>query len=229
MSRRAGEPGERTRDRHRPDEVLLHVDAAVRRGLRVEADGAHLVPGGRPVEHEIEDDERGERDEEADVQSLELLVAPEDRELRRVGDVVRDRQRLVGGVLQAGRRHRRATSRSRYATQLSMIVEITSWAPTVAFRKPAIPAQIAPARVAPPIARRTCGSAAHPGEVGADPVRDEEADEVLALPADVEHAGAERERDREPAEDERRRLQERLREVVGGGASPCSSSDGRSS
>ena len=39
-------------------------------------------------------------------------------------------------------------SPTQIAIQLSMIVVITSWAPTVAFRKPAIPAQAAPARVA---------------------------------------------------------------------------------
>ena len=41
-----------------------------------------------------------------------------------------------------------------------------------------------------------------------------EPDEVLALAADVEQAAAERERDGEPGEDQRRRLQQRLGEVV---------------
>ena len=41
------------------------------------------------------------------------------------------------------------------AIQLSMIVEITSWAPTAALRKPAIPAQTAPPRMAPTQQRRT--------------------------------------------------------------------------
>ena len=96
------------------------------------------------------------------------------------------------------------------AIQLSMIVEITSCAPVVAFRKPAIPAQAAPASVARrPRAGRAAGSAML-DEVDADPVRDDEADEVLALAADVEHAAAEREGDREAGEDQRRRLQERL-------------------
>src|SRR5215204_7754608 len=43
------------------------------------------------------------------------------------------------------------------AIQLSMIVVITSCAPTVAFRSPAIPAHAAPATVATTIARTTCG------------------------------------------------------------------------
>mgnify|MGYP003694283963 CR=1 FL=1 len=51
----------------------------------------------------------------------------------------------------------RCNSRSSSAIQLSMIVVITSWAPVVAFRKPAIPAQIAPAAAAPTTASRMCG------------------------------------------------------------------------
>jgi hypothetical protein len=44
--------------------------------------------------------------------------------------------------------------------QFNMIVTTTSWAPTVAFRKPAIPASRAPATAAAPIARSTCGKCA---------------------------------------------------------------------
>ena len=40
--------------------------------------------------------------------------------------------------------------------QLSMIVVITSWAPTVALRNPAMPASSAPAAVPTTSARRTC-------------------------------------------------------------------------
>ena len=43
------------------------------------------------------------------------------------------------------------------AIQLSMIVEITSWAPTVALSTPAIPAHAAPASVAATTASRMCG------------------------------------------------------------------------
>ena len=56
----------------------------------------------------------------------------------------------------AARRARTGTRPTQIAIQLSMIVEITSWAPIVAFRKPAIPAQTAPASVATTIARRMC-------------------------------------------------------------------------
>ncbi len=48
------------------------------------------------------------------------------------------------------------------AIQFSMIVEITSCAPTAAFRKPAIPAQTAPASVAPAIPSTMCGNVAIP-------------------------------------------------------------------
>ena len=58
---------------------------------------------------------------------------------------------------------------------------------------------------------------------------DVEADEVLALAADVEHPAAERERDREPGQDQRRRLEQRLREVVRGRVDACRSSGGRTS
>ena len=42
--------------------------------------------------------------------------------------------------------------------QFSMIVTTTSWAPTVAFRKPAIPASSAPASAAAAMPRTTCGN-----------------------------------------------------------------------
>ena len=97
-----------------------------------------------------------------------------------------------------------------------MIVVITSWAPTVAFRKPAIPAQTAPAAAAPATASRMCAGRRHVDERDADPVREIEADQVLAVAADVEHAAAEGEGDGEAGQDQRRRLQQRLAEVVGG-------------
>ena len=43
--------------------------------------------------------------------------------------------------------------------------------------------------------------------------REDRADDVLALAADVEQAAAERERDREAGEDQRRRLDQRLLQV----------------
>ena len=46
-----------------------------------------------------------------------------------------------------------------------MIVEITSFAPVVAFSTPAMPAHAAPASVAPTIASRTCGKVLMPAKL----------------------------------------------------------------
>ena len=56
-------------------------------------------------------------------------------------------------------------SPTQMAIQLSMIVVITSWAPTVAFITPAIPAQAAPASVAPITAIRMCGTGLIPAKL----------------------------------------------------------------
>ena len=96
-----------------------------------------------------------------------------------------------------------------------MIVVITSWAPTVAFRNPAMPAQSAPASAARAIASTMCSPwfmPAHEEPTQTDTIAP---DDVLALAADVEHAAAERERHREAREDERHGDEERLLEVEG--------------
>ena len=86
-----------------------------------------------------------------------------------------------------------------------MIVEITSLAPVVAFSKPAMPAHTAPATTAASDREHDVQERRHAVERRADEDRGERADEVLALAADVEQAGAEGERDREAGEDQRRR------------------------
>ena len=199
-ARPANVPG----DRHRQHVAALDVDAAVPGGLRVEAGRAHLVAERRPVEDQPVDDRRAERDEEADVQALEHRVAPEHRQMGLLDDVRRDRHGLVARVLELAALADRAWT-TQYAIQLSMIVEITSWTPTVAFRKPAIAAQAAPARRGEDDRRGRCAS---PEDMlaprGADPRGDEGADDVLALAADVEEAALERERDGEAGQDQRR-------------------------
>jgi hypothetical protein len=67
------------------------ADASVTRGLGVEADGPHLVAERRPVQDQIEDKQGRDGDEDADVQALQRSVAPEDRQLRPLDDVVGDR------------------------------------------------------------------------------------------------------------------------------------------
>ena len=112
---RAREPRERARDRHRQEVVARDADAAVARRLGVEADRLDAVPERRPVEDGPVDDERAERDEEADVEALQQRVAPEDRELRALDDVVRDRDRRLRVVLErpAEAEQERARPRSR--------------------------------------------------------------------------------------------------------------------
>ena len=112
------------------------------------------------------------------------------------------------------------------AIQLSMIVEITSCAPTVALRNPAIPAQSAP-QSAPAIAARTTWTS------GFKPSNDEPIhtakiapDDVLTLATDVEETAPEGERDGKTREDERRRDDQRLLHVERGGLSLCSLNPG---
>ena len=50
------------------------------------------------------------------------------------------------------------------AIQFSMIVEITSWAPVVALRNPAMPPQTAPARIAAPMQRTMCAAPGMPAQ-----------------------------------------------------------------
>ena len=92
--------GERARDRHREEVVPGHADAAVARRLGVEADRPDAVAERRPVEDQPVDDERPDRDEEADVEALQQRVAPEHRQLRALDDVVRDRHELLRVTLQ---------------------------------------------------------------------------------------------------------------------------------
>ena len=152
------------------------------------------------------DDERAERDEEPDVEPLEQRVAPEDRELRAFDDVVRDGDGRLGVVLE-----RAAEPEQEDADPDDDPVEHDRRDHLVgADRRLQEPGDARPssgARRASPTtsARRTCG-------IGLMPSNDEPIqtatiapDEVLALAADVEQAAAERERDGEPGEDERRR------------------------
>src|SRR2546429_357728 len=73
----AGETRKGPGDRHRADQVLPHVDAAVRGGVGIETHRLDLVTERRPVEERPEDDEGGERDEDADVDALKPLRTPE--------------------------------------------------------------------------------------------------------------------------------------------------------
>ena len=102
------------------------------------------------------------------------------------------------------------------AIQLSMIVVITSWAPDGRLQRAGDPAPERPSQDACGDREQDVERPRHPFEVGSDPECRDEADPVLALPADVEEPAAERERDRDPGEHERRHDDERLLQVVGG-------------
>ena len=97
--------------------------------------------------------------------------------------------------------------------------------------RPAI-ARPQPRRAAqPPRMQSTmCRQRRHALERRADPDRQDRADDVLALAADVEQAAAERERHREAGEDQRRREDQRLLEVDRGDAAVVgATSTGRAS
>ena len=106
-------PGEGAGDRHREEVVARDADAAVAGRLGVEADRLDAVAERRPAEDQPVDDERADRDEEADVEALEHRVAPEDRQLGALDDVVRDRARTPGDRSAAARRARTGRRRSR--------------------------------------------------------------------------------------------------------------------
>ena len=96
---RAREPRERAAHEHHLRVGPAGVDAAVLGGVGVEADGARLVARDRAVQQHPEHDERRERDEDPDVQALQLRVAPEHVQPRVRDDGVGDRDGLVrGGV-----------------------------------------------------------------------------------------------------------------------------------
>ena len=154
---RAAEAGEHARDRHREEVVARDADPAVARGVRVEADGAHLVPERRPVEDEPVDDERRDRDEEADVQPLQL-GSPHQTGSRTLSTTSFEIGTDAFASFWSGPPSPNAYVPIQYAIQLSMIVVITSCAPTVALRKPAMPAHSAPASIASTIASSACGS-----------------------------------------------------------------------
>ena len=152
------------------------------------------------------------RDEEADVEPLRDGIAPEDVQLRGGCDLLHYRHELLGRILERPTEADQVACPIQSAIQLSMIVVITSWAPTVALRNPAMPAQTAPARRR--AGKRAARAARARGrQPDADPDRRDGADDVLALAADVEKAAAERERDGEPGEDQSRRNDQCLLEV----------------
>src|SRR5918999_792693 len=181
---RAGQPGEEAADGHHEHVVLRHAHAAVAGRLRVEADRADLVAGRGAVEQEPERDHGDQRDEYADVEALQDRVAPEDRQAGGLDHVVRHRQRRLAVVLE-----RPAEAEQVQPDEDRGVVEHDR---RDHFVGP--DGRLQPAR-------------------DARPDRGDRPDDVLALAADVEQAGAERERDGQAGEDQRGRDDQRLLQV----------------
>ena len=93
-------PANSAADRHHEHVVAADRDARRPRRLGVEADRADLEAGARAVEDHPEHEQHRERDEQADVQALQLGIAPEHRQLGPLDDVVGHRHRRVGVALQ---------------------------------------------------------------------------------------------------------------------------------
>ena len=210
---RARDPGEAAGDGERKEVAPAHGDAAVRGRFGVEPDRAHPEAERRPVQDQRVDDERGDRDEDPDVEPRE--GAPPDPELRRGVDHVRARQR-ARSCPAAVRRARTRYCPPKIAIQLSMIVVITSWAPDVARRNAGDPSPDHAAEDPGGEPSRTCSGRGRPEQMRPDEERRHEADPVLALAADVEQAAPEGECDRQRGQDQRRRHAQRLLEVLGG-------------
>ena len=208
----ARKAGKGARDRHREQVVPLDADPAVAGRLGVEPDRPDLEAERRAVEDRPEDDQRTDRDEEPDVEPLQDGVAPEDGEVDVGDDVLRGR--AVGGAderpLQAeevrpgpDRDPVEHDRRDHLVGARRRLQEPCDPTPDRAHGDRKDEAEQDVRRTRDPRPRR------------ADDHRGEGADEVLALAADVEHPASERERDGEPAEDERSHDDEGLLEVRG--------------
>ena len=135
MSTAPARPANAAGDRHREEVVARHRDAAVARRLRVEADGAHLEAERRAVDDDPVHDEHRDRDEDPDREALEQLRGPRRRAASRRRRC-RSRSGSTSAALCSGPPWPKRYEPTQIAIQLSMIVEITSCAPTVAFRMP---------------------------------------------------------------------------------------------
>nr|WP_228431015.1 hypothetical protein [Baekduia soli] len=209
---RARQAGQRAAGAHDEHVGPADADAAVARGLGVEAHRPRLVALRRAVEQHPVDDGRGERHEDPDVQPLQLWVAPEDREVGAADDVVGDRDVGLRAVLQ------RATELEEVHPEPQRdVVEHDRGDHLVGAGRGAQgagdPGPRGPRQRGQHHREDDVQPARHPGPRGADPDRDDAADGVLALAADVEQAGAEGVGDGQADEDQRRGDQQRLLEV----------------
>src|SRR5262249_13639057 len=193
--------------------VACDADAAVAGGLRVVPHGAHLVAERRPVERNRVDDERGERDEESDVQALEEGITPEHVQLGLVRDGVR------GG-------NGTGLARLERTTDAEEVRPDPDRDPVEHDRRDHLVGPDRPLEEAGDACQS--GSGEHGPEQGQDDHEEarraarqlggdqhacDRAGEVLSLAADVEEPAAEGKRDGEPGEHEGRPEEQRLLEV----------------
>ena len=185
--------------------------------VRVEADRADLVAERSAVEDHPEHQHRRQRDEDADVQALQDRVAPEHRQLRARDDVVGDRDVLlvrVGVLQRAAAVEQPDREPDRDPVEHDRRDHLVGARDRLQRARDARPDRAGQA--AGDHRQHDVQQRRHALERRTDPDREDRAEDVLPLAADVEQAAAERERDREPGEDQRRRAQQRLLQVERG-------------
>ena len=211
-----GETGEPTRQEHGEDDDPADADPGVVGGVRVGADGDRLEAERRAPQHERHDDaqQRASRSARRAGAGSELDQLRQPRRRRdglRPGHAGRRSRRMTGSVELISHR---VMNR---AMLFSMIVVMTSWAPVRARSTPGIPPHRAPPRKP---ARRMIGTARIAGvSYMNDHVPTHAAVtppiEHLALGADVEQPGPERERQGQRRADERHRPGDRSGDPLG--------------
>ena len=200
---------ERARDREREEVAAPDRDPAVARRLGVEADRADLEPERRPVEDDVVDEEPEERDEDAGMQRLD--VAPEHPQPSRLRHDLRPRQRGDGALERSPELEQVPASEDRDPVEHDRRDHLVG-----ADGGTEDPGDPTPDRSADDPRDEPEQHVQRPRgafQVRPDPERGDEADPVLTLPSDVEEAAAERERDREPGQHQRRREDQRLLQV----------------
>ena len=146
------------------------------------------------------------------MQALEERVAPEDRELRAVDDVVRDRDELLAIVLErAAEAEQEDTDPDRDPVEHDRRDHLVR--ADGRLQEPGDPRPERAAQGAGDGGEEDVEQRVHALERRADPDGEDRPHDVLALTADVEEPAAEGERDGETGEDQRRRDDQRLLHV----------------
>jgi hypothetical protein len=166
-----------------------------------------LEPERRPVDQDV-----GDRDDRQGDEDAEAAVATEDDRQRRRCRRRRCGRTSVPVILKTSFTRPTITIA---ASEFSMIVTTTSWAPVNALRKPGMKPYAAPAEGAGRDRDRDRDRDRLRRDRATDERRDEAAHEHLPGAADVEEAALEPEADGEPGQHERRRRLHRVRQGPG--------------